>query len=360
MNTPSYQRRRNLAASLAGEKLDALLITSPPNWFYLTAFSGESGALIVSPKGSALITDGRFMVQGRAEMTGVRILQQQGSLLGSVGQFLKDSRYRRVGFDPTQVTVGQLQSLRKAAGGRLGWVTTPGKVESLRMQKDAAELAHMRRAAILAGEVVQSAIGMLKPGIREFEVAAEIEYQMKKGGASGPAFPTIVAFGARAALPHARPTAKRLRKNELVVLDLGAILAHYCSDITRTVYVGRAPKRIHIWYRAVLEAQGAAIAAAKSGAACMDVDQAARQVLAGYRLDSLFVHSTGHGLGLEVHEDPRLARGQKKRLEPGNVITIEPGVYSEGIGGIRIEDDVAVHADRTEVLTRAPRDLIEL
>jgi Xaa-Pro aminopeptidase len=360
MKTPFEQRRGNLAASLADEKLDALLITSPPNWFYLTAFTGESGALIVSRKGSALITDGRFMVQGRAEMTGVRILQQQGSLLGSVGQFLKDSRYRRVGFDPTQVTVGQLQSLRKAAGERLRWVTTPGKVESLRMQKDAAELAHMRRAAILAGEVVQSAIALLKPGIREFEVAAEIEYQMKKGGASGPAFETIVAFGERAALPHARPTAKRLRKNELVVLDLGAILGHYCSDITRTVYVGRAPKRIHIWYRAVLEAQGAAIAAAKSGAACMDVDRAARQVLAGYRLDSLFVHSTGHGLGLEVHEDPRVARGQKKRLEPGNVITIEPGVYSEGIGGIRIEDDVAVHADRTEVLTRAPRDLIEL
>jgi len=228
------------------------------------------------------------------------------------------------------------------------------------MCKDAAELAQMRRAAVLADDMVQLAIGLLKPGIREFEVAAEIEYQMRKRGASGPAFETIVAFGERAALPHARPTAKRLRKNELVVLDLGAILGHYCSDITRTVYVGRAPKRIRMWYQAVLEAQGTAIAAAKSGAACMDVDGAARQVLAGYRLDGLFVHSTGHGLGIEVHEDPRVARGQKKRLEPGNVITIEPGVYSAGIGGIRIEDDVAIHADRTEVLTRAPRDLIEL
>ena len=315
---------------------------------------------MVSRKGTTLITDGRFMVQGRAEMSGVRVLQQQASLLGSVGQFLKDSRYRRVGFDPTQLTVGQLESLHKATGGSLRWIATPGMAETLRMRKDAAELTQMRRAAILAGEVVQSAIRLLKPGIREFEVAAEIEYQMRQKGASGPAFETIVAFGARAALPHARPTAKRLRKNELVVLDLGAILGHYCSDITRTVYVGRAPKRIQIWYQAVLEAQGAAIAAAKSGAACMDVDGAARQVLAKYRLDHLFVHSTGHGLGLEVHEDPRVAKGQKKCLEPGNVITIEPGVYSAGIGGIRIEDDVAIHADRTEVLTRAPRDLIEL
>jgi Xaa-Pro aminopeptidase len=146
----------------------------------------------------------------------------------------------------------------------------------------------------------------------------------------------------------------------LVVLDLGVILGHYCSDITRTVYVGRASKRIRTWYRAVLEAQAAAIGAVQAGVTCGDVDAAARKVLAGYRIDHLFVHSTGHGLGLEVHEDPRLAQGQKRQLEPGNVVTIEPGVYAEGIGGIRIEDDVAVHAGHTEILTRAPRDLIEL
>ncbi len=328
MKTVLHRRRHSLISKLSETKIDALVTTSPANWYYLTGFSGESGALVVSRKGTILITDGRFMVQGRAEVSGVRILQQKGS--------------------------------RKSAGARVRWIPTLGKVESLRMCKDAAELAQMRRAAILAGEVVQQAIGLLKPGIREFEVGAEIEYQMRKRGASRPAFETIVAFGERAALPHARPTAKRLRKNELVVLDLGAILGHYCSDITRTVYVGRAPKRIRTWYQAVLEAQRAGIAAATSGAVCGDIDRAARQVLAGYHLDHLFVHSTGHGLGLEVHEDPRVARGQKKRLEPGNVITIEPGVYSAGIGGIRIEDDVAVHADRTEVLTRAPRDLIEI
>ena len=360
MKTLLHRRRHSLIAKLAERKIDALLVTRPANWYYLAGFTGESGALVVSQKGTSLITDSRFMVQGRAEMSGIRILQQNGSLFESVGQFLKDSRFRRVGFDPSQVMVGQLQSLRKAAGARVRWIPALGRVEGLRMCKDAAELAQMRRAAILAGEVVQQAIGLLKPGIREFEVGAEIEYQMRKKGASGPAFETIVAFGERAALPHARPTAKRLRKNELVVLDLGVILGHYCSDITRTVYLGRAPKRIRTWYQAVLEAQTAAIGAAKSGAACGDVDRAARQVLAGCNLDHLFVHSTGHGLGLEVHEDPRVARGQKWRLEPGNVITIEPGVYLAGIGGIRIEDDVAVHADRTEVLTRAPRDLIEI
>ena len=349
-----------LTSGFSGAKIDSLLITSPTNWYYLTGFTGESGALVVSRKATTLITDGRFMVQSRAEVSGGCIVQQKGSLFESVGRFLKETRARRVGFDPSQLTVEQLHSFRRAAGARVRWIPAPGRVESLRMRKDATELAQMRLAANLASELVQSAIKLLKPGIREFEVGAEIEYQMRKRGASGPAFETIVAFGERTALPHARPTAKRLRKNELVVLDLGAILGHYCSDITRTVHVGRAPKRVRTWYQAVLEAQKAAIETARSGAACGDVDGAARQVLAGHRLDHLFVHSTGHGLGLEVHEDPRVARGQKRRLEPGNVITIEPGVYSAGIGGIRIEDDVAIHAGRTEVLTRAPRDLIEI
>src|SRR5437667_3988674 len=359
MKTP-FERLRSLISSLPAAKIDALLITKPTNWYYLTGFSGESGALVVSRKGSTLVTDGRFIAQGRVETSGVRIHEQKGALLESVGQFLKVSHSRRVGFDPSQVTVGQLQSLEKEAGARVRWIPAAGKVESLRMRKDPGELAQMRRAAILAGEVVEQAIGLLKPGIREFEVGAEIEYQMRKKGASGPAFETIVAFGERAALPHARPTAKRLRKNELVVLDLGAILGHYCSDITRTVYVGTAPKRVKEWYKAVLEAQSAAIAAVRSGVTAGEVDSAARTTLAKYKLDRFFVHSTGHGLGLEVHEDPRVARGQKARLEPGSVITIEPGVYMAGVGGIRIEDDVAVHANRTEVLTRAPRELIEI
>jgi Xaa-Pro aminopeptidase len=360
MKTPFQGRRRALVSKLKEAQLDCLLVTSPANWYYLTGFTGESGALLVSQRGTALVTDGRFAVQARQETSGVRVVLQRGFLSESAGLFLKGTSLRRIGFDPVLLAVAQLTGIRKASGPRLRWIPAPAMVEGLRMRKDAVELAQMRKAAVLAGEVVEDAIGLLKPGIREFEVSAEIEYRMRKKGASGPAFETIVAFGARGALPHARPTAKRLRKNELVVLDLGVILGHYCSDITRTVFVGRASSRIRMWYRGVLEAQSAAIAATKNGALCGDVDAAARRVLTGYHLDRLFVHSTGHGLGLEVHEDPRVARGQKKRLEPGNVITIEPGVYAEGIGGIRIEDDVAVHADRTEILTRVPRDLIEI
>ncbi len=360
MSSPFKTRRKALNRLISEAKLDALVITHPANWYYLTGFTGEAGVLIVSGGAATLITDGRFATQVRQETSSIRLLQQKGSLMESTGRLLREKAIKRVGFEPGQTSVAQLQLLRKAAGSRTKWISAPGLIGSLRARKEPSELARMRQAAILAGDVLTGAINLLKPGVMENEIAAEIEYQMRKRGASGPAFETIVAFGDRSALPHARPTAKRLGKNELVVLDLGAILAHYCSDITRTVYVGKAPGRVKQWYRAVLEAQIAAIAAVRAGASCGDVDAAARQVLAGYKLDRLFTHSTGHGLGLEVHEDPRVARGQTVRLEPGFVVTIEPGVYMAGVGGIRIEDDVAVHAENTEVLTRIPRDLIEL
>jgi len=360
MTTANAVRQAKLRQSLASQQLDALIVTHSPDWYYLTGFTGEAGALIVQPNKVTLVTDGRFMVQGRDETSGVQILQHKAGLHAAVAEFLRSAGIRRAGFEPGQLTVAQHSVLRKASGRRCKLQRVEGLVAGLRTRKDARELAQMRKAAILASEVVEHAIGLLKPGVRELEVAAEIEFQMRKRGASGPAFESIVAFGERAALPHARPTAKRLRKNELVVLDLGAILAHYCSDITRTVYVGTAPKRVKEWYKAVLEAQSAAIAAGRAGATAGEVDSAASTTLAKYKLDRFFVHSTGHGLGLEVHEDPRVARGQKTRLEPGTVITIEPGVYMAGVGGIRIEDDVAVHEDRSEILTRSPRDFIEL
>jgi Xaa-Pro aminopeptidase len=360
MTTPFAQRRRALQRQLAQVRLGGLLITQPASWYYLTGFTGEAGALLVSRQGPVLVTDGRFVAQAATETSGVKIVQQRGSLSASVGQYLKSAGVGKVGFDATRVTVAQLEVLRKSSGKRTRWIAAEGHVERLRGRKEAGEIAQMRKAAALADTVMLGAIKMLKPGVRELEVAAEIEYQMRQLGASGPAFETIVASGPRSAYPHARATGKRLRKNELVVLDLGAILAHYCSDITRTVVVGRASKKIREWHQAVQAAQGAAIGAVKAGVTCGEVDAAARGVLAERGLEQYFVHSTGHGLGLEVHEDPRVAKGQKQALEPGNVVTIEPGVYVPGIGGIRIEDDVAVHAGRTEILTRIPRDLIEI
>jgi Xaa-Pro aminopeptidase len=353
-------RRKAVHRLMARVELDVLVVTQPANWYYLTGFTGEAGTLVLEQGRATLISDGRFTTQAKVELASVRFLEQKGTLMEFVGKYLGGKRSRRVGYDASQLTVSQLGLLRRAAGPRTKWISSPGLVESLRVRKDATELAKMRQAAILAGDVLTGALKLLKPGVTENEIAGEIEYQMRRGGASGPAFETIVAFGERSALPHARPTSKRLRKNELVVLDLGVILAHYCSDMTRTVFVGRAPARVKTWYRGVREAQEAGVAAAKPGATCGEVDAAARHVLAGYKLDRYFTHSTGHGLGLEVHEDPRLARGQKARLESGFVVTIEPGVYLAGVGGIRIEDDIAVKPGMSEVLTRIPRDLIEL
>jgi Xaa-Pro aminopeptidase len=360
MSESFARRRRELVRELKQRELDCLLVTHPANWYYLTGFTGESGILVVASRGTTLVTDGRFTTQAREESPGIRLELQKGALYSSLGDWLRQSGIRRAGYDPEQWAIAQLKALQKASGAKCRAIEARGLVECLRGKKDAQELAAMRKAAVLAGDVLESALKLLRPGVREVEVAAEIEFQMKKQGASGPSFETIVAFGERAALPHARPTSKRLRKNELVVLDLGVILGHYCSDITRTVHVGRATRRIREWYRAVQDANQAAIAAVNVGVTCGEVDAAAREVLKKNGLETYFVHSTGHGLGLEVHEAPRVALGQSVRLEAGNVITIEPGVYVEGVGGIRIEDDVAVGVQGSEVLTRVRRDLIEL
>ncbi|HET6929881.1 MAG TPA: Xaa-Pro peptidase family protein [Candidatus Acidoferrum sp.] len=360
MGAEHSKRRKALLSELADRKLDCLVISHPANWYYLTGFSGESGVLVVSRDGTTLLTDGRFTVQAKEEARGVVVELQQGGLFPAVGGFLRKKGLRRIGYDANQLTVTQWNSLRKALGSKGRGFEATGVVERLRMRKDPQELSVMRKAAILAGEVLEDVLKLVKPGVRESELGAEIEYQMKKRGASGASFETIVASGPRGALPHARPTAKKLRKNELVVLDLGVILGHYCSDMTRTVHVGRASKRVREWYRSVQVAQEAAVSAVQAGVTCGEVDAAARDVLKKNGLEQYFVHSTGHGLGLEVHEEPRVARGQTVRLEAGNVITIEPGVYVEGVGGIRIEDDVVVETGRNEVLTRVKRDLIEL
>lgn len=354
------KRLHALRGRLENAGVEALLVTHPPNWFYLIGFTGEAGALLVGRRSAILATDGRFAAQARSEVRGAQVTTSQGSVFKTVVVWLGQQSINRVAFDPSRLTVSQLHAVRRSAGAGVAWVPLAGVVEGLRSVKNASEIAQMRRAALLSSEVMENAVVSLKPGVRECEVAAEVEYQMRLRGANGPAFETIVASGLRSALPHARPTAKHLRKNELVVLDLGAILGGYCSDLTRTVFLGRLPARIRRWFLAVREAQAAALKAAQAGAVCGEVDAAARGVLAGCGLEKHFIHGTGHGLGLEVHERPRLARGQKETLQAGHVVTIEPGVYVEGVGGIRIEDEVVIHSRGNEVLTRVSRDLIEL
>jgi len=342
---------------------DALTITHLPNILYLSGFSGSNAVLLVLGDLIHLFTDGRYTIQAHEEAPQARVHIVRTPLAQACGEFLRSRSPRkrwRVAFEAASLNVAEWGRLKKAAGPRIEWKATTDLVEGVREVKSTEELDVMRCSAKLASEVIAEASEFVRPGVAELEVAAEIDYRLRRKGASGPSFETIVASGPRSALPHARPTEKRLQKNELVVLDLGAILRHYCSDLTRTFFLGRAPARIRQWYKAVEQAQEAAHDALRAGVTAGSVDRAARRLLNQHGLGSYFVHGTGHGLGIEIHERPRVGRSQKQEIRAGNVVTLEPGIYMEGVGGIRLEDEVAVHADRTEVLTTAPRGLLEL
>jgi Xaa-Pro aminopeptidase len=352
-------QRVRVALEIAGA--DTLLESHPANVYYLSGFTGDSGILLVQPTSVALFTDGRFTTQAKQESPGVRThIQRGGPLVASIGAYLRRKNRIRVAISPSRLSLANWTILKKAAGKGVRWLTSDSIVDRLRAVKDTAEIDRIRDAARVGSEVMEETIRLVRPGVTELDLAAEIVYRMRRKGASGESFEAIVAAGSRSALPHARPTARQIGRNELVVLDLGAILRRYCSDLTRTVYVGRAPARVRRWYQAVLEAQSAARAEVRAGVTTGGVDAAARGLLQRKGLGRYFVHSTGHGIGLEIHEDPRLARGQKALLEAGNVITLEPGVYIEGAGGIRIEDDVLVTPRGAEVLTTASREFLEI
>jgi Xaa-Pro aminopeptidase len=349
-----------MQSRLGEARVGSFVVTHLPNIFYLCGFTGSAAVLLIRRRGAILFTDGRYTIQAREEVRGARVHIVRNSLLTEVGAEIRRAGRGHVAFEPAHLTIAQMQQLQKGGGRGIRWLAWSGIVERLRTVKSADEIAQMRSAAQLASDVFEEVLPLIKPGVTELELAAEIEYRMRRKGASGTSFSTIVASGPRSALPHARPSSKPLKKNELVVFDLGAILRAYCSDMTRTIFIGRASARVRRWYRAVLEAQGAAKEAMAPGVKASQVDAAARAVLEGYGLGRFFTHSTGHGLGLEVHETPRLARGETAVLQAGNVLTVEPGVYIEGVGGVRVEDDVAILARGTEVLTRATHNFLEL
>ena len=345
---------------MRADRLDAFIATHLPNIFYLTGFSGSSGIVLVAQNSAILFTDPRYTVQAKQEVTAAQVKIVRGSLLKAVGEQVEQRPGRRVGFEAAHLTVLQRAALGKSTGARIRWISWDGKVEGLRAIKDESELATMREAARIACASWEETLPLVKPGVSEIELAAEIEFRMRRKGADGPAFDTIIASGERGAWPHARASRKLVKKNELVVFDLGAILRGYSSDLTRTVCVGRASSEKRRWYAAVLEAQQAARQALHPGVTAEQVDAAARGVLKQAGLERRFTHSTGHGLGLEVHESPRLGRGDQSVLRAGTVVTLEPGVYIEGTGGIRIEDDALVSSTGAEFLTHANRELIEI
>jgi Xaa-Pro aminopeptidase len=350
-----------LRLSFSNLNADALLVTHLPNTRYLCGFTGSAGIVLVDHSHATLFTDSRYSLQARQEVHDAATVIAPHGLIRAVGEALKARRGTiRLAFAPAQLTVAQKTALQLATGARLRWLAAPDLIERLRAVKDDDELVRMRQSARLISDVWTAAVRNVRPGVSELAVAGDIERSMKLWGASGPSFESIVASGLRSAWPHARPTPKLLRKNELVVLDQGAILRDYCSDMTRTVFLGRSTNRVRSLYNAVLHAQEAAIAAIRPGVSAASVDAAARKVFKQSGLERYFTHSTGHGLGLEIHEMPRLGRGEETLLEEGMVVTVEPGLYIERLGGIRIEDEVLVTAQGAKVLTSASREFLEL
>jgi len=350
------QRRQLIGAGLENRELDGMLVASPANVRYLTGFTGSNGAVLALPGERIFFTDPRYAIQSSREVS-CRTQVCKGPILPAVAAVAAARRVRRLGFERAHLSYDGFDVLRAKMPVNTSLEPVSGWLEAHRMLKSGAEIELIRRSVATNSNAFEWAARRIRPGMRERDLAAEIDHRMRRLGAEKPSFETIVAFGERSALPHAHPTGALLKQGQLVLIDMGAFQDGYASDMTRMLYLGTPSARVKGLYRAVLEAQLAAIDAVRPGVTAAHVDRQARRVLKAYKLDRAFVHSTGHGLGLEIHELPRIGKKDKTPLAAGMAITIEPGVYPEDVGGIRIEDTVVVTATGCEVLTPTGKEL---
>lgn len=353
-------RRQKLRRQLKQEGLDALLVTNFKNVTYLTGFTGDDSYLLVGKQGDVLISDQRYTTQLEEECPGLELaIRGPGSkMLEFTAKALEKSKIAKLGIEGDSITVGVRDALAEALP-KAELVSTSGWVEELRIIKDKDEIDRTRRACEQARRAFEVVRAKLTPEMTELQVAAELEYQARQFGAKGLSFEAIVAVGTRAALPHARPTTRRIGEDDFTLIDWGVNEGLYMSDLTRMVPTAKISPKLRKLYGVVLKAQVAGIEAIRPGATCEEVDRAARSVIEKAGYGKQFGHGLGHGVGLEIHEAPRLAQGQTRELKPGMIITVEPGVYFPEWGGIRIEDDVLVTRTGHEVLTSVTKDLDE-
>ncbi len=349
-----------LADGLTAAHVDGLLVTSLANVRYLTGFSGTSALLFVTPRVTLLVTDFRYQTQVAQEVGDLaRVTIESQSLWTGLWQQLAQLQVQVAGFESTHLLHRDFQRLLEA-GSRWQWRPTVDLVETLRERKGPEEVALIGQAADVAVRALERTLGAVCAGMTEYEVAGTLEKALRDAGSEGFPFPSIVASGPRSALPHARSSERRVERGDLLLLDFGAEAGGYCADVTRTVVVGAASDEQRELYEVVRVANERAVAAVRPGMSGRDADAVARGYIERCGFGDLFGHSLGHGLGLEVHEAPRLARTAEGALPEGAVVTIEPGVYRPGWGGVRIEDDVHLTPDGAHVLTRFTRELLEL
>jgi Xaa-Pro aminopeptidase len=352
-------RRENLRARLAAENLDALLVVHPTNVSYLTGFTGDSSLLLAGRDRDVILSDGRFTTQLEQECPGLEAVIRPAtqSMNQAVVQTVKGLGIRRLGFESSYLCVSDWDFLKRELTS-CELVSTCDHVERLRVVKDEFEIAAIREAVDYAQRAFLKLRGSLVAGETEKEVADRLEAFLREFGATGSSFPPIVAVGRRAALPHARPTDEtRIGDDDFVLFDWGATGRPYKSDLTRMVVTGKVTPEFEKVYRTVLAAQERAIAAIRPGAKAQDVDAEARSVIEQAGFGRFFDHGLGHGIGMDIHEAPRLRKESPVILEPGMVVTVEPGVYLPDWGGVRIEDDVLVTPDGCEVLSDLPKAL---
>jgi Xaa-Pro aminopeptidase len=345
-----------LRARMAEAGCDAFFSLSPPSNAYLTGFFGSTSCVVVTQEAARFLCDFRYTEQARVQVSGCEVVEVTGSLETRAGEHLDALGASRVAFEPSTLTVQQFGQVADACRGTL--LPQPGVLVGLRMVKDPTEVARIASASALAESVLREVLAMLRPGVREREVAAQIVYEFLRRGAEGPSFDPIVLFGERSSLPHGRPGARALAAGDVVLIDMGCLREGYCSDLTRTFVYGTMPGP---WFEEIyaltLRAQRAAVEAIRPGLACRDADGVAREIIREAGYGDHFGHGLGHGVGLEIHEAPRLNMQSDAVLEPGMVVTVEPGIYLPGQGGVRIEDLLVVTEAGSEVLTRLPKEL---
>lgn len=335
------------------------------NISYLCGFTGSNALLLVTGRDAYLITDGRYLNQAQAQVKGAKVFTYSNgsSLADAFVRELKQNkeiRFRgRVGFEVSRMTVDFLQQFEKTFPN-VALVEARDVAEQIAAVKDESEIAATRKACSITDKVFQSLLGEIKPGMTEMELAAEVTYRHMKFGAERDSFEPIVASGERSALPHGRASMKKIKKGDFITFDIGCVADSYTSDMTRTIVVGKASAEQKKIYNLVLDAQKRSADAVQPGASCTELDGIARKIITDGGYGDKFTHSLGHGIGQEVHAYPRLHKASKDKLVVGNIVTIEPGIYVSGFGGVRIEDDVVVTTDGHEILTKSPKELIEL
>jgi len=348
-------RQNRLRQKMSEQKMEACLIMSVPNVYYLSGFTGTNATLYITQDQSFLLTDFRYVTQAKQQTKGFEIIQVDGEIIDKVATLSAETG--TVGIEEQHVSLADFRKIQ-AGMPECEMRDASGLLQELRQIKDEAEIEILRQAIDITDQAFSLILPKIQPGVTEQEIDLELEMSLRKMGASGRSFDYIVASGERSALPHGTASAKKLADGEFVTLDFGAKYKRYCSDFTRTVFIGKPSAKHREVYETVLEAQLAAIDGLKPGMMGKEVDAIAREVIRKAGYGDYFGHGLGHALGLDIHEAPRLNTKEDKVLEPGMVLTIEPGIYLPGWGGVRIEDVVIVTNFGVEVLTQTPKQCI--